>query len=67
MSYNWQKQGIIFTMKLSRNFGRNAITSLCWQKPSLGRDSSNLLAVGGSDGIVEIVDLSERSRLENAT
>jgi WD40 repeat protein len=66
MNYNWQRQGIICTVKLSRNFGRNAITSIRWPKPSLGRDNSNLLAVGGSDGIVEIVDLSDRSKLESA-
>ena len=60
MNYNWQKQGIICTMKLTRNFGRNAITSLRWMR------SNNFLAVGGSDGIVEIVDLSERSRLESS-
>lgn len=66
-SYNWQRQGIICTLKLTRNFGRNAITSLCWLKSNLGRNNNNLIAIGGSDGIVEIVDLSERSILESAT
>jgi WD40 repeat protein len=64
MNYNWQRQGVICTMKLTRNFGRNAITSLRWLKSTLGRSNCNLLAIGGSDGIVEIVDLSERSKLE---
>ncbi|KAL7545202.1 hypothetical protein ACHAWF_008553 [Thalassiosira exigua] len=49
MSYNWQRQGVISATKLSRNFGRNAITSVCWIPPGS-------LAIGGSDGIVEIVD-----------
>ena len=60
MNYNWQKQGIICTMKLTRNFGRNAITSLRWMR------SRNFLAVGGTDGVAEIVDLSDRSRLESS-
>ncbi|KAL7519388.1 hypothetical protein ACHAWX_004148 [Stephanocyclus meneghinianus] len=65
MSYNWQRQGVICKMKLTRNLGRNAITSLRWIKSTLGRNC-NLLAIGGSDGIVEIIDLSERSRIEAA-
>jgi len=57
MNYNWQRQGIISTTKITRNFGRNAITSLCWL-PS----STNQIAIGGSDGIFEIVDLSEHNQ-----
>jgi WD40 repeat protein len=66
MNYNWQRQGIICTTKLTRNFGRNAITSLRWLNKSSYGHNCNLLAIGGSDGVVEIVDLSERSKLEAA-
>lgn len=55
MNYNWQRQGIISTTKLSRNFGRNAITSLCWT------NSNNSVAIGGTDGILEIIDLSAQN------
>jgi WD40 repeat protein len=60
MSYNWQRQGIISTTKLTRNFGRNSITSLCWLPNSSQTDKIHL-AIGGSDGIFEIVDFSDQS------
>jgi len=60
MNYNWQRQGLICTMKLTRNLGRNAITSLRWLSSNAVRNNRNLLVVGGSDGIVEIVDLPDR-------
>ena len=64
MNYNWQRQGVICTMKLTRNLGRNSITSLRWLQSTAVRNNRNLLAIGGSDGVVEIVDLSERQKLE---
>jgi WD40 repeat protein len=59
MSYNWQRQGIISTTKLTRSYGRNSITSLCW----LPHNSTNTicLAIGGSDGIFEIVDFTDHA------
>lgn len=60
MSYNWQRQGIISTTKLTRNFGRNSITSLCWLPHSSQTDKIHL-AVAGSDGIFELVDFSDQS------
>jgi WD40 repeat protein len=65
MNYNWQRQGVICTMKLTRNLGRNAITSLRWHQSTMIHNNRTLLAIGGSDGIVEVVDLSERSKLES--
>ncbi|KAL9190889.1 hypothetical protein ACHAXT_000595 [Thalassiosira profunda] len=62
MNYNWQRQGVISTTKLTRNFGRNAVTSACWLPSSkqtvLEYRGQSALALGGSDGIFEIVDLS---------
>ena len=63
MNYNWQRQGIISQTKLTRNCGRNAITSLCWIPASQGGTNQDLLAVGGTDGIVEVIDLSKDSQL----
>mmetsp|Transcript_17709 Transcript_17709/g.42666 ORF Transcript_17709/g.42666 Transcript_17709/m.42666 type:complete len:1002 (-) Transcript_17709:1100-4105(-) len=63
MNYNWQRQGIISTTKMTRNYGRNAITSLCWL-PSNAKINKNILAIAGTDGIFELVDLSERSQLD---
>jgi len=65
MNYNWQRQGVISQTKLTRNLGRNAITSLCCRSPSAAFNF-NTLAVGGSDGIFEIIDLSERGQLQAA-
>jgi len=61
MNYNWQRQGIISQMKLTRNAGRNAITSLCWAPPRVGAIHRDLLVVGGTDGIFEIIDLSSNN------
>lgn len=61
MSYNWQRQGLISTTKLTRNFGRNAITSLCWLSTNTLQTKEILLAIGGSDGIFEIVNLSDHA------
>lgn len=60
MSYNWQRQGIISTTKLTRNYGRNSITSLCWL-PNNSQTTGVLLAIGGSDGIFELVDFSHHT------
>jgi WD40 repeat protein len=65
MSYNWQKQGLISTTKLTRNYGRNAITSLCWLLTNSLQTNGIHLAIGGSDGVVEIVDLSNHTNRFN--
>ena len=65
MSYNWQKQGLISTTKLTRNYGRNSITSLCWLSANSPQTNEIHLAIGGSDGIVEMVDLSNHASLFN--
>jgi len=58
MNYNWQRQGIISQLKLTRNLGRNGITSLCWHPKCELRNNQDLLAVGGTDGIFELIDLT---------
>ncbi|KAL7472741.1 hypothetical protein ACHAXS_013119 [Conticribra weissflogii] len=59
MNYNWQRQGLICTMKLTRNLGRNAITALRWLSSDILRNNRNLLVIGGSDGVIEIVDMTD--------
>lgn len=60
MDYNWQRQALTCFTEIRRNRGRNSINSLRWLPAAPGSD--RLLAVGGTDGEVEIIDLTERNR-----
>jgi len=60
MDYNWQRQALTCFTEIRRNRGKNSMRSVRWIPSAPGSDS--LLAVGGTDGEVEIVDLTERQR-----
>ena len=60
MDYNWQRQALTCFTELRRNRGRNSMSAVRWIPSAPGSDS--LLAVGGTDGEIEIVDLTERKR-----
>ena len=60
MDYNWQRQALTCFTEIRRNRGNNSIKSLRWLPAAPGSD--RLLAVGGTDGEVEIIDLTERKR-----
>jgi WD40 repeat protein len=58
MDYTWQRQGITCFTEIRRNKGKNSMRTVRWI-PSIDR---KLLAIGGTDGDLEIVDLTERNR-----
>jgi WD40 repeat protein len=58
MDCNWQRQALTCFTEIRRNRGVNSIKSLRWLPAAPGSD--RLLAVGGTDGEVEIIDLTER-------
>ena len=60
LSYNAQRQAMTCFTELRRNRGRNSMRAVCWVPASPGSES--LLAVGGSDGQVEIIDLTNREK-----
>jgi WD40 repeat protein len=60
MDYEWQRQALTCYTEIRRNRGANAIKSLRWLPAAPGSD--RLLAVGGTDGEVEILDLTEQQR-----
>eukprot|EP00547_Thalassionema_nitzschioides_P013849 CAMPEP_0194249820 /NCGR_PEP_ID=MMETSP0158-20130606/21449_1 /TAXON_ID=33649 /ORGANISM="Thalassionema nitzschioides, Strain L26-B" /LENGTH=1246 /DNA_ID=CAMNT_0038986433 /DNA_START=52 /DNA_END=3792 /DNA_ORIENTATION=- len=60
MDYNWQRQGITCFTEIRRNQGVNSMRTIRWI-PSKASEES-LLAIGGSDGAFEVVDLTERSK-----
>lgn len=60
MNYNWQRQALTCFTEIRRNRGRNSITAVKWIPSAPGSDC--LLAVGGTDGQLEILDLTERRR-----
>jgi WD40 repeat protein len=60
MDYNWQRQALTCFTEIRRNRGRNSMKSLRWLPAAPGSD--RLLAVGGTDGELEILDLTERQR-----
>lgn len=60
MDYNWQRQALTCFMEIRRNKGKNSMKSVCWIPSVPGSDS--LLACGGTDGEVEIIDLTDRRR-----
>jgi WD40 repeat protein len=60
MDYNWQRQALTSFTEIRRNRGSNLMRAVKWIPSAPGSDC--LLAVGGSDGELEIVDLTERQR-----
>ena len=58
--YNWQRQALTCYTEIRRNRGSNSIQAVRWMPSAPGSDS--LIAVGGTDGEMEIVDLTERRR-----
>ena len=60
MDYNWQRQALTCFTEIRRNKGCNSMCSVRWIPSAPGSDS--LLAVGGTDGELEIIDLTERRR-----
>lgn len=60
MDYNWQRQALTCFTEIRRNKGKNSMKAVRWIPSAPGSDS--LLAVGGTDGEVEIVDLTDRQR-----
>jgi hypothetical protein len=58
MDYDWQRQALTCFTEIRRNRGKYAMRFVRWIPSSPGLDS--LLAVGGTDGELEIVDLTER-------
>jgi len=60
MDYNWQRQALTCFTEIRRNRGKNSMRAVRWIPSAPGSDS--LLAVAGTDGEVEIVDLTERQR-----
>ena len=65
MDYSWQRQALTCFTEIRRNRGKNSMSTVRWIPSAPGSDS--LLAVGGSDGEVEIIDLTERSRCRGYT
>jgi WD40 repeat protein len=59
MNYDWQRQGITCFTEIRRNSGKNSMRTIRWM-PSRGTNDC-LLAIGGSDGALEVIDLTERS------
>ena len=62
MDYNWQRQALTCFTEIRRNKGKHSMKTVKWI-PS-DEESDNFLAFGGSDGEVEIMDLSEREKYE---
>ena len=60
MDYNWQRQGITCFTEIRRNRGKNEMTTIRWIPAQASEEA--LLAIGGSDGALEVIDLTERSR-----
>jgi WD40 repeat protein len=60
MDYDWQRQALTCFTAIRRNRGNNSMCSVRWIPSAPG--SGNLLALGGTDGEWEIIDLTERRR-----
>eukprot|EP00934_Nitzschia_sp_Nitz4_P002029 Nitzschia sp. Nitz4//scaffold42_size132992//33374//36964//NITZ4_003386-RA/size132992-processed-gene-0.6-mRNA-1//1//CDS//3329551679//2029//frame0 len=65
MDYNWQRQALTCFTEIRRNRGANAMKCVRWIPSAPGSDS--LLAIGGTDGEVEIIDLTDRQRCSGFT
>ena len=60
MDYNWQRQALTCFAEIRRNRGISSMSCVRWIPSAPGSDS--LIALGGTDGEVEIIDLTERQR-----
>lgn len=60
MDYDWQRQALTSFTEIRRNQGKHSMTSIKWTPISFG--SSSFLAIGGTDGEVEIIDFTERDK-----
>jgi WD40 repeat protein len=60
MDYTWQRQALTCFTEVRRNRGKNSMQTVRWIPSAPGSDS--LLALGGRDGELEIVDLTQRDR-----
>jgi WD40 repeat protein len=60
--YKWQRQALTCFTEIRRNRGHNVFQAVRWIPSAPGSDS--LLAVGGTDGEVEIIDLTERKNCQ---
>jgi hypothetical protein len=60
MDYNWQRQALTCFTEIRRNRDQHSMKSVRWIPSPPGSD--NLLAFGGTDGELEIIDLTERTR-----
>lgn len=58
MDYNWQRQALTCFTEIRRNRGKHSMNSVKWIPSE--EDSDNFLAIGGTDGELEIIDLAER-------
>lgn len=61
MDYNWQRQGVTSFTEIRRSKGKNSMRTVRWMPPKSG-DISSCLAVGGTDGALEVLDLTERQQ-----
>jgi len=58
MNYNWQRQGVTSFTEIRRSKGENSMRTVRWMSPR--QDRNSFLAVGGIDGALEVLDLTER-------
>jgi WD40 repeat protein len=62
MDYNWQRQALTCFTEIRRNKDKHSMESARWIPSPPGSD--NLLAFGGTDGELEIIDLTERKKFK---
>jgi hypothetical protein len=60
MDYNWQRQALTCFTEIRRNRGKHSMESVRWIPSAVG--SNSFLAIGGTDGELEIIDLTERDK-----
>ena len=60
MDYNWQRQALTCFTEIRRNRGKHSMKSVRWIPSAVG--SNSFLAIGGTDGELEIIDLTERDK-----
>lgn len=56
MDYNWQRQGITSSVLVERKAQNNSVNVVRWLGPNATK--GHVLVLGGSDGVVEVVDFS---------
>ena len=57
MDYNWQRQALACFTEIRRNRGKHGMKTVKWI-PS--EEALNFLAIGGTDGEIEIIDLTKK-------